>query len=158
MSRYVLILFQSESGKKTKLKDIHVTGKQLNSPGRHKHFFGVNSCLFTWHSSSLSTFLVTAQKAFCYYSHFIQHCLFSRYCQLVYLTEKSLQMIKASFRLSVQIGFLCISDWNPKVFSKCERHETTWNPIFTNLFWATFIWCLKSVKSHFWNFVSVWPL
>ncbi len=36
----------------------------------------------------------------------------------------------ALFRLSVQIGFLCISDWNLIIVSKSKQQNITWNPIF----------------------------
>lgn len=48
----------------------------------------------------------------------------------------------ALFRLPVQIWFLCIANWNPNIFIKCERR------IVTNPFQSTFKCGLKSFSNH----------
>lgn len=48
------------------------------------------------------------------------------------------------------IWFLCISDWNLIIFSKCEQEkEITWNNIFTNLFQDILMCGL--LRTHFWK-------
>lgn len=51
----------------------------------------------------------------------------------------------ALFRLPVQICFLCIANWNPNIFSKCERKIFT---IVMNPFRSIFKCSLKSFLNH----------